>query len=51
VTPILDILDAALWTKTVNETLGCAMTPAQVAELPEETLWVLGAMLEQRSHG
>jgi hypothetical protein len=51
VAPILDILDAALWTQTVNKILGCAMTPAQVAELPEEALWVLGAMREHKADG
>jgi hypothetical protein len=31
--------------------LRSAMSPAEVAALPEEALWVIGAMLETKANG
>jgi len=45
--PILDLVEAANWTATVNLVLRSAMSPAEVAALPDEALWVLGAILER----
>ena len=45
--PILDLVEAANWTATVNAVLRSAMGPAEVAALPEEALWVIGAMFDQ----
>lgn len=49
--PILDLIEAINWTVTVNRILGCAMTPQQVTDLPEEALWIVGAILEHRANG
>lgn len=49
--PILDVIEAANWTALVNRLLRTAMTPQQVAEMPEEAVWVLGAMWDEATKG
>lgn len=47
--PIIDLIEAINWTAAANRLLASAMTPQQVAELPEEALAVIGAMLEHQA--
>lgn len=44
-------MEAINWTAAANRLMGTALTPQQVADLPEETLWVIGAMLEKSRDG
>ena len=45
------MIEAVNWTAAVNRLLRSSLTPQQVADLPEETLWVIDAMLERLASG
>ena len=49
--PILDAMEAINWTAAANRLMGTALTPQQVADLPEETLWIIGTMLDKATDG
>ena len=44
-------MEAINWTAAANRLMRTSLTPQQVADLPEETLWIIGAMIDKATDG
>lgn len=49
VAPVLALYDDLLWCAAVNQTLHTNCTPMEIADWPEETLWLVSEMIKQQA--